>query len=67
LKCLPKSLTALLEASYRILLVTPPFHRAPLRVMIRSEYLEVKEIYVAIIADLKVMSRKFSGIFKSGN
>jgi hypothetical protein len=31
--------------------------------MIRLEYLEVEEIYVGIIADLKVMSRGFLGIF----
>jgi hypothetical protein len=61
LKGLPKSFTTLLEASCRILLVTPPFHRVPRRVMIRSEYLEVREIYVAIIADLKITSREFLG------
>ncbi len=39
----------------------------PCRVMIRSEYLEVKEIYGAIIADLKGMSREFLGIFRPRN
>ena len=52
-------------ASYQDLLVTPPFHRAPKRVMVRLG-LNDEELTGWIIADLLIMSSGFLGIFGEG-